>query len=309
LILIGASLWATAPRLIQFGPMRGSLSSANEMVRRTALVELTGLRVLSLAMGLLAIGTILRKPTDMSAERDLRPPPWRRAYRSSRLLNRSLSIIAILLLGAMVYVAIGANWLGQEMYKTMDREDGILETASAALFLVCAALSWWQGRSARTPSRRWILRGIALACLLCCGEEISWGQRILGFQTPEPVAGVNVQGELNLHNLAGYAADHLFIAVVFMGGAVLPLLASFVPRVADWIVRLGWPVPSGGLAIGFLMVSLLHDWTVYAFIPNNGLRIAELRELLSVVGLLLLLSETGEQLPLPCFWRTVKHSV
>ncbi len=33
-------------------------------------------------------------------------------------------------------------------------------------------------------------------------EEISWGQRILNFETPDSVASNNIQGELTMHNLA-----------------------------------------------------------------------------------------------------------
>jgi hypothetical protein len=32
-------------------------------------------------------------------------------------------------------------------------------------------------------------------------EEISWGQRILGIETPESIAKINHQSELNFHNI------------------------------------------------------------------------------------------------------------
>ena len=43
--------------------------------------------------------------------------------------------------------------------------------------------------------------GTALFFFVCAGEEISWGQRVLGFETPESVKEINEQGEFNLHNL------------------------------------------------------------------------------------------------------------
>ncbi|MCZ6777120.1 MAG: hypothetical protein O7D34_11805 [Ignavibacteria bacterium] len=52
------------------------------------------------------------------------------------------------------------------------------------------------------------------------------------------------------------------------------------------------PIASIGLAIGFFLISLLHDWTVYALIPSSSLRIAELRELLTALGFLLLMRES-----------------
>jgi hypothetical protein len=39
------------------------------------------------------------------------------------------------------------------------------------------------------------------------GEEVAWGQQIVGFRTPAAVAAVNLQGELTLHNL-GFMQGH-----------------------------------------------------------------------------------------------------
>ena len=41
---------------------------------------------------------------------------------------------------------------------------------------------------------------ITLCLFLVAGEEISWGQRLLGLETPEQIAASNTQGEFNLHN-------------------------------------------------------------------------------------------------------------
>jgi hypothetical protein len=41
----------------------------------------------------------------------------------------------------------------------------------------------------------------AIASFLCAGEELSWGQHLIGYATPLKVAAVNIQGEVNLHNL------------------------------------------------------------------------------------------------------------
>ena len=42
---------------------------------------------------------------------------------------------------------------------------------------------------------------LALAFFLFAMEEISWGQRIVGFDSPEALIGVNQQGEATIHNL------------------------------------------------------------------------------------------------------------
>ena len=51
---------------------------------------------------------------------------------------------------------------------------------------------------------RWAIAyfsGITLFCFVCAGEEISWAQRVIGFETPEHMLDINEQGEFNLHNL------------------------------------------------------------------------------------------------------------
>lgn len=45
----------------------------------------------------------------------------------------------------------------------------------------------------------WALIAAVVAFLAL--EEISWGQRMLGLSTPEALSRVNIQGELNLHNI------------------------------------------------------------------------------------------------------------
>lgn len=47
----------------------------------------------------------------------------------------------------------------------------------------------------------WVLLIFALATLTIGCEEISWGQRILGFKTPGLVSDSNTQKELTAHNL------------------------------------------------------------------------------------------------------------
>jgi len=62
--------------------------------------------------------------------------------------------------------------------------------------------------------------------IVCSGEEISWGQRILGFETPKSVAEINEQGEFNMHNLQLEHFHPKDIISWFMKiyGIILPLM-------------------------------------------------------------------------------------
>ena len=56
-------------------------------------------------------------------------------------------------------------------------------------------------------------------------EEISWGQRIIGWETPPDFAVMNYQGETNLHNLFNPYIDYaygLFASLIAAGLWLLP---------------------------------------------------------------------------------------
>jgi hypothetical protein len=54
---------------------------------------------------------------------------------------------------------------------------------------------------------------LAAAFLAAAGEEISWGQRIFGFETPSALEAINAQEETNFHNLSFLrgAGDHPYL--------------------------------------------------------------------------------------------------
>lgn len=72
----------------------------------------------------------------------------------------------------------------------------------------------------------------ALSCLYISGEEVSWGQHFLNWDTPAYWALVNDQQETNLHNTTAWLDQKprlvLMIGIV-LGGIIFPLLQKFRP--------------------------------------------------------------------------------
>jgi len=65
------------------------------------------------------------------------------------------------------------------------------------------------------------------------GEEISWAQHLVGWGTPDWWAGLNDQGETNLHNVSSWLDQKpraLLEVGIVIGGIALPLLLQAVPR-------------------------------------------------------------------------------
>lgn len=114
-------------------------------------------------------------------------------------------------------------------------EDRAVEWITFAGFFVAGilALSFLRHRHLGWKHGWLYLAGVGLFFLLCAGEEISWGQRIFGFATPQKIAELNEQGEFNLHNLR---FEHLHpkdiaLTLIKIFGIGLPLV--FIRRMRN----------------------------------------------------------------------------
>lgn len=90
-----------------------------------------------------------------------------------------------------------------------------------ALCATTAMLGWLAFRE--NSWGRWALVLAGLAAFIIAGEELSWGQWIFHWSTPEPIAAVNLQQETNLHNLVD---PRLYDIVYGIAGFVILLVAS-----------------------------------------------------------------------------------
>jgi len=140
-----------------------------------------------------------------------------------------------------------------DAYYRMLQEDGILEWATVFAFLLAAACLV---RAALRPlaigaRAVWSAAALALFCALVALEEISWGQRLIGYRPPAYFLEHNFQQELNLHNVAsGFLRELVLIAVLGGWGCALPI-ALLRPRVAALAARIGLLAPPLALAPGF----------------------------------------------------------
>lgn len=132
-------------------------------------------------------------------------------------------VAAPIVLGAVAVLAIPFR----SAFRVLANEDGLIEwgqvVLAVSLIVVYAAIAVTLWRSGR---RTWAaLFGVAaLGMLFISGEEISWGQRIFGWDTPDDLDDVNNQGETNLHNVGLILpAFNLMIMGVSAAAIVLPL--------------------------------------------------------------------------------------
>ncbi len=108
-------------------------------------------------------------------------------------------------------------------------EDQALEYAQ--FFAGAAAAVLFAAAALRLPRRCWPRRIQAALAIGCGGlalEEISWGQRLFGWETPAFWARLNQQQETNLHNYLAhsFAAQLVGIGVLFLACLAGMLLRS-----------------------------------------------------------------------------------
>lgn len=159
---------------------------------------------------------------------------------------------------ALMVVYLGIVWgipalLFLDLSFALDliEEDAILENISVGFYLV--ALGMTLALIARAKGRTLLrvhLGVLALLFLFVAGEEISWGQRIFGIETPEAIGALNVQNEMNFHNMwSTSVAQYAGLLVCAALLCFLPLLHRFHARSRRLLDAISFPVAPARIAM------------------------------------------------------------
>lgn len=150
----------------------------------------------------------------------------------------------------------------------LSSEDGFFEILGALGFLCVSLLQLRLFFASDLPKERRLIPffhrnvfvlGLAVVFFFAFGEEISWGQRVFGWQTPESLLETNQQQETNIHNLVFFHGDSILnmsrmFNLFWLGYCVvLPILCCISKGVNGISDRVSLPVPPvwiAGLFIG-----------------------------------------------------------
>ncbi|HLO14942.1 MAG TPA: hypothetical protein VK206_08935 [Anaerolineales bacterium] len=170
-----------------------------------------------------------------------------------------------IVLGIYITLAFPILAMGDKVVAAMLPEDHYFENVGAISLFVTSLLFLYGFRTARKSlDKTWtslvkqlVYLGLALLFFFGAGEEISWGQRIFGFSTPQALAEVNKQDELNLHNLTVmenskfFTADRMFDVFWFLFGVLTPAVALLVPAFRRFAGKF-IPIVYWGMGVLFL---------------------------------------------------------
>ena len=182
-----------------------------------------------------------------------------------------ISLLLLLFFLLNIFV-VTANFIDPVYGHELLEEDRLVENFTA-LFLLFAAF-YVLIMVISHKNQKWLSRIMQLLLVLglifMAGEEISWGQRIFGWQTTGLFKADNLQGETNFHNLKvdGIKLNKVIFtwglgAIAGFAFLIAPYLYRISAGFSKFVNRFGATIPrykqTGLMIIGLLFVLLIKD--------------------------------------------------
>ncbi len=171
----------------------------------------------------------------------------------------------IILLFAAAIVSTGAvlYFSNISAFHWFVMEDGIVEWLTVAGLITTAIVCFHRlvfFFRRKTTLFLFVTLGLGLAMVFVAGEEISWGQRIFNFKSPDYFLKNNSQQETNIHNLIfkGIRINKAIFTYLLMGTLalyllVLPVLFNKHKGINRIINSCGIPVARAYQVIAFVV--------------------------------------------------------
>lgn len=162
---------------------------------------------------------------------------------------------------------------GEFFARMIESESGIIENGTALILIPAAAIGFQLGwRFFRSHGAAYLLwfGAFGLMCFGFAGEEISWGQHWVGWNSPEFFVENNRQGETNIHNINihfGRIVKSILTLAIIVGGLIIPLRGSSPPLLAspsdrflDTILPTTVCVPAAAFVFGVRLIERFKTW-------------------------------------------------
>jgi heme/copper-type cytochrome/quinol oxidase subunit 3 len=158
------------------------------------------------------------------------------------------TMILIMMVPFLVLAAgVVSGLLGKEAYKWFTGEDRFAENLQVVLWVTSFILTVFVAKMKFQQGDKVMAGLYVVLCVglfFIIGEEVSWGQRIFGWSTPESMKVINKQDETNIHNIHGVGTTfkwlHLLVGAY---GTFLPLILMRSKKLARFRDELSMLVP------------------------------------------------------------------
>lgn len=220
------------------------------------------------------------------------------AFRKMYPMDRAALVLG---LGFFVLLLLAGIWYhvqGEDVNQEIQKEDGYLENLTFLYFLF-AGVIFLRAMGPKTSPVRAIFRRyrvllilLGIACIVAALEEISYGQRIFGWESPEFFQDHSSQDETDFHNFeVGSVVFGIAAGCVVLGGFVIPFGLRYMPRHFNRFrdifgIRLIFPPPQAAVVFG-LALMLLITYFKTKYLPLDHVVTNEYEEYLYGFGFLL----------------------
>ena len=189
--------------------------------------------------------------------------------------------VAWLALPLVATVLLAAAYLVKPVFRFLTDEDSIIEWIQI-LALVAGiagtarvALIMYRRRARRFTV---VFSIMAMAAFVVAGEEISWGQRLLGIETPGALEEINKQGETNIHNI-GLTQGGFWTAELIVGlyCVIVPLVVAARRLAVPW--RPSFALVPPLFLVTWFALPLAYRLARLTVVPHAGFAVVRMGEL------------------------------
>ena len=184
-------------------------------------------------------------------------------YQVHYFFDREIGVLLLLIFLSLGGLFMYFSVFDLKKYEFFMQEDFGIEYASVLLWGIAAGILFLQTIFLlfKKPNKYQVFFNLALTLffIVCAGEEMSWGQRVFKFPTPDFIKAINVQNETTLHNIGSIS---VFANAFFLGTLlfflIIPHLIRRQPAVRDLLYYTRFPVPNQ-YAI-YIFIAALAIW-------------------------------------------------
>jgi len=208
--------------------------------------------------------------------------------------------VALTILTGFILAGFAISYLAdsRDVNGEIQKEDGILENMTALFFGTAGVIFLYSMISRRSDLKvkfrdyRVLMILLGILCIFAALEEISFGQRIFGWGSPEYFEDNSTQEETDFHNFPALSIVFgIAAAVLVLYGLIIPFGLWLYPRQFLWFrrifgIKVIYPPVQSAFVLGLGVLCIIIDYLV-KFITGERFVANEYQEYLFSFGFLL----------------------